>query len=420
MGWEAMKGMAAVVTAAAVMGGAQAPALGRHSEDGERCGRGDRGRLLGYERVLELPAPADVSAYHAGFVELYTELGYVFIEPEPDIRYGVDAYEVRYCTIDGPRAVSATGLVAVPRRSGRVARVAYLHGTSVTREDAPSNPNFEEAFDTAPSVAAFAGAGFAYVAADYLGLGDSPVERHRYFHAASEASAQRDLLRAADDVFDELGVHTGELFIFGFSQGGHAALALHRELEAAGERVAATGTVGGIFDVERWFLDSLHTETATLPLYMADLLVAYDDLYDVYRSPERVFRAPYAALMPELFNGHATFDEVLASLAPSVEELLQPEFLAAFESQRRLEMRVRLRQNQVFRWAPQAPIIAYHSPDDEEVPFESARRSVAELDRRSRARVKLETIGGGLDHINSWLVAMPMAAEWFARRAGRD
>jgi pimeloyl-ACP methyl ester carboxylesterase len=156
---------------------------------------------------------------------------------------------VTYCTVDAvledqsaAQPTIATGNVSVPRRSGRLPTVVYLHGTAVSFYDAPSNPNVfgefnanGESFDGPPSSAIFAGAGFIYIAPDYLGLGDSTVPRHRYFHAATEASAALDLLKASRHLLRELGVRRNrELFTFGFSQGGHATLALQRALEHRG------------------------------------------------------------------------------------------------------------------------------------------------------------------------------------------
>ena len=141
-----------------------------------------------------------------------------------------------YCTVDAvlpgqskARPTIATGMVSVPRKPGPLSTVAYLHGTSVSFYDAVSNPNIfgefnenGESFDGPPSNAIFAGAGFVYIAPDYLGLGDSTVPRHRYFHAATEASSAVDLLAASRKVLARLRVQQNdELFTFGFSQGGH-------------------------------------------------------------------------------------------------------------------------------------------------------------------------------------------------------
>ena len=109
-----------------------------------------------------------------------------------------------YCTDDAvlpgqsfARTTTVTGMVSVPRKSGPLPTVAYVHGTSVSFYDAPSNPNTfgdfserGESFEGPPSTAVFAGNGFIYIAPDYLGLGDSTVPRHRYFHAATEASVR--------------------------------------------------------------------------------------------------------------------------------------------------------------------------------------------------------------------------------------
>jgi hypothetical protein len=118
-------------------------------------------------------------------------------------------------------------MVSVPRRPGALSTVAYLHGTSVSFYDAASNPAIVgafnengESFDGPPSNAVFAGGGFIYVGPDHLGLGGSTVPRHRYFHAATEASSAIDLLAASQDVLAQLGVQQdGRLFTFGFSQG---------------------------------------------------------------------------------------------------------------------------------------------------------------------------------------------------------
>jgi hypothetical protein len=295
-----------------------------------------------------------------------------------------------------------------------------MHGTSVSFYDAPSNPNVSgefnengESFDGPPSSAIFAGGGFIYIAPDYLGLGDSTVPRHRYFHAATEASSAADLLASSRHVLAHLNVQrTGELFTFGFSQGGHAALALHRELQNQHVDVTATATVGGVFDVERFFLSSIADDTTvTLPLYVSYILLAYDDIYNVYARPSDVFRPPYASTVPGLFDMQHFFDDVLAGLAPTARALLRPSYYANVSTDPNDPLRVRLRQNAVDQWRPEAPIRVYHSPDDEEVFFEDALVSVNRLRHRG-ADVTVETLPG-FDHVGSWIQAMPRAVTYF-------
>jgi hypothetical protein len=398
------------------------------SGDSDRsCRRGDRGRLLRFDRVASYPTGADARAYFDSWIDFYQDFYQFPSDLAVDIDHGFDTYKVTYCTVDvappgraRPVPTIATGNVSVPRKNGPLSTVAYLHGTSVSFYDAPSNPNVfgelsenGESFDGPPSSAVFAGAGFVYVAPDYLGLGDSTVPRHRYFHAATEASSAADLLAASGDVLRRLRVRrSGELFTFGFSQGGHAALALQRVLERRGVDVTATATVGGVLDVERFFLSAVADETTeTVPLYVAYILLAYDDIYDVFERPADVFRLPYAATVPGLFDMEHFFDDVLAGLPPTSRELLRSSYFRAVRGNPDHPLRVRLRQNAVDRWRPDAPIRVYHSPDDEEVAFEDMLVSVARLRSRG-ADVTVKTLPG-FDHVNSWVQAMPRAAEYF-------
>ena len=426
-----MKKFVAVVllpVLALVLCAAMEPTVHAFHESGRRsCGAGDRGRLIDFERVASYPTAADARAYFYEWIAFYDFL-YKFPDTIPGVRFtnGFDSYKVTYCTVDAvlpgqskAKPTVVTGMVSVPRKSGPLPTVAYVHGTSVSFYDAPSNPNifgsFEErgeSFEGAPGNSVFAGNGFIVVAPDYLGLGDSTVPRHRYFHADTVASASVDMLVASQRVLSKLRVQqSGKLFTFGFSQGGHSALALHRELQNLGVRVAGTATVGGIFDVEQWFLSLLENETSvTLPLYASYLMLAYDDVYDVFDSTNQVWRQPYASTVAGLFDMQHFFDDVLAGLGPTSRQTFKPSFFARVTTDAQQSMRVRLRENAVDNWAPYAPIRVFQSHDDEEVPFEMMQPSVDRL-RRHGADVSVRIASG--DHVTSWILSLPRALNWF-------
>lgn len=391
------------------------------------CEDGDRGRLIRFEHVAAFPTAASARAYFDEWIAFYDGF-YNFPDDLPvNIVYGFDSYKVTYCTVDAhlPGHAAAepslvTGLIAVPRKRGPLSTVAYVHGTSVSFYDAPSNPRIVgpfsdrgESFEGPPGSAVFAGGGFIVVAPDDLGLGDSTVPRHRYFDAATEASAAVDLLSASRGVLAALRVHqNGKLFVFGFSQGGHSALALHRELQRAHVDVVGTATVGGIFDVERWFLSLIERdETPTLPLYASYILLAYDDIHDVFRQTSEVFRRPYAPIVSDLFDMRHFFDDVVAALGPTTRETLKPSFVASVTTDRHHPLRVALRENAVDNWRPFAPIRVYQSTADEEMPYEQAVASVERL-RQKGADVTVRTFSE-FDHVTSWIFAMPRTVNWF-------
>jgi hypothetical protein len=156
------------------------------------------------------------------------------------VRHGVDAFRLRYATVGVDGApTTATGLVALPPKRARQLRtVSYAHGTLAARADAPSR-----SLDSLAGASAllFAGAGFATGAPDYLGLGGGPGPQ-AYLHAASEASASLDMLRAAHAFaarrHRSLATTT---LVTGFSQGGHAAMALGRTLQDHADRRLRVG-----------------------------------------------------------------------------------------------------------------------------------------------------------------------------------
>jgi pimeloyl-ACP methyl ester carboxylesterase len=404
-----------------------APAIAAAAaSDNQFCGQGDRGRLLGYEKVSAYPTPHDARAHFDEWIAFYQDF-FNFPENLPvTFHYGFDSYKVTYCTNEAVLpgqtfgvTTTATGMVSVPRTSKPLPTVAYVHGTSTSFYDAPSNPNTfgdfnprGESFEGPPSTAVFAGNGFIYIAPDYLGLGDSTVPRHRYFHAETEASSAIDLLAAAQHVLADLKVRqNGKRFVFGFSQGGHSALALQRELERMHVKVDATAVVGGIFDIEAFFLRSLESETPFVPLYVTYLLLAFDDVYDVYESTADVFRQPYASIVEDRFDMRHFFDDIAAELPPPVSEILTPSYLAELTTNRDTPMRVRLRENAEDRLRLEAPVRVDHSPVDEEVAFDFTLVSVERLRRRG-ATIDVRPLPG-FDHVNSWIQAMPHAVRWF-------
>ncbi len=71
------------------------------------------------------------------------------------------------------------------------------------------------------------------VSTDYLGLGKSNYAFHPYLHSAGEASASIDAMRAVRQVLTRLNTPlSGKVMLAEYSQGGHAAIATQREIEA--------------------------------------------------------------------------------------------------------------------------------------------------------------------------------------------
>lgn len=218
---------------------------------------------------------------------------------------GVDIYRILYTTKDIAGAQdTASGLLVIPKQKGvSFPLVSYSHGTSFDRFDVPSYLSFEH---NLPAV--YASMGIVCIAADYLGLGNSRGI-HPYVHADSEAWASYDMMLAIKDYIPtELDVKLNDqLYLTGYSQGGHATMEFHRLLETETDiEVNAAFPMSGPYSISTGMRDLLLSDQEyELPSYLAATAISYQEVYgNVYPNDDiyQFFKAPYADIILKLKN----------------------------------------------------------------------------------------------------------------------
>lgn len=176
-------------------------------------------------------------------------------------RYGVDLYRVAYASTvpeQNNRPTLAYGLVAIPTgTSGPLPVVSYQHGTVIGKGEVPSQSfnlmlgrsgtdlvqNYF-AYETRLNVAQFAGQGYAVIAADYFGVGNS-LENDAYFSKPSAQQATLDMYKASVGLLASKGQPATKLFLDGWSQGGLVTVQFQEKLQSEGIPVAGVGTAAG-------------------------------------------------------------------------------------------------------------------------------------------------------------------------------
>jgi predicted esterase len=195
----------------------------------------------------------------------------------------------------------------------------------------------------------FAAQGYAVVATDYLGYAGSDYAYHPYLHAESAATTIIDSIRAARAVLRDLDVPLADaLFVTGYSQGGHAAMAAHRAIERdrpAGIAVTASAPMSGPYDLSL----NLSQQAAGLPVLLAS----------------RVGGTLGSAIT---HLGDFALPEDEAGLLRSLPALRQA-----------------LQDNSVVDWTPQAPMLMCHGSRDPVVPFADAEAAHAAFAARGAA-----------------------------------
>lgn len=317
------------------------------------------------------------------------------LEPEFD----VNVYRVSYTTTHpngDPWPV--TGALALPvGLSCPLPLSSYQHGTIARKTDAPSYLSDETNLGVV-------GASIGIVTAmpDYIGLGDSPG-LHLYIHADSEALASLDMLRAVRDLRDELEFELNDqLFLWGYSQGGHATMALHKLIEEVHSdefTVTASAPMSGPYDVSGVQAEVIVSENPyPTPGYLPYIILSYQEVYgNLYTSLDEVFLPEYAAIIPDLFDGTNGMGFINNQFPSVPSQMLQPSILEAYETNPDHPIHTALADNDVYDWAPQAITRLYYCTGDDQVSYLNSEVCLAAMEANNAPDV-MGFNGGDLDH----------------------
>ncbi len=335
------------------------------------------------------------------------------VDVDVNVQYDVSVYKVLYYT-PGPDGtlLEASGAMMVPDVSEELPAISFHHGTETKRNLVASvSPVI-----TGEGVAGLVSASLGFVSflPDYLGLGDSDI-LHPYLHADLSAGAVIDLLRAGNAYCEENGILlNGDLYLGGYSEGGYVTLAAQREIEKQLSfefHIVACAPQAGPYDLYETALYFLNLEEYPEPTFLAYMLTAYNDIYGWNRLAE-IFNEPYAAKMPDLFDGTRTSGEIKNALPTKINELIQQSFMDGIEDGSEKAFLDALKENTLLDWTPQAPIRFYHSNGDEVVPYQNMLTAAQELKKNGAAKIETVTIEG-LHHSKASLPAVTQMIEWF-------
>ena len=225
---------------------------------------------------------------------------------------GVDFYYIQYNTVGGAGEVTtASGALMVPtgtaaQCSGGRPILLYAHATNTDRSfniaDITNTSNTEGAL----IAAMFAAQGYIVVAPNYAGYDTSSLSYHPYLNADQQSKDMIDALSAARTALPHtLSAATtdgGKLFITGYSQGGHVAMATHRAMQAAGMTVTAEAGMSGPYALEA-FADAVFYGQVNIgsTVFTPLLITSYQNSYgNIYQNLTDIYEPNYAPNMADV------------------------------------------------------------------------------------------------------------------------
>jgi hypothetical protein len=327
---------------------------------------------------------------------------------------GVNMYKIIYnTTTPQGEPTTASGAIFIPQVNFCSFPMAvYCHGTIYLKEDVPSRNN-QEAL-----VGKYMGAfGYIGVLPDYLGLGDGPG-LHPYMHAASEASCTIDMMRATLEYCEENNInHNDQVFITGYSQGGHASVATYKEIETnlSDEfQVVACAGGSGPYDMSGVQASTVADDIPyASPEYLPYIIFSYQSVYGtLYNSVDDFLTPPYNTTIPPLFDGLTPGGTIAAAMPSIPNQIIVPTELDAFNSDPNHPMKVALQDNDLYDWAPQAPLRLYYCTGDMQVFHENALIAHAAMTANGALDVTLMNMGTA-DHGGCAIPSLFDILAWF-------
>ena len=325
------------------------------------------------------------------------------------VPHGIDLYRVSYWTEHRGTPELASGLLALPRGASPRGTVTWLNGTNPTRAEAPSSGGLLGV----QIAAAFAGSGFVLLAPDYVGLGVSRIY-HPYMYAPTTESACIDFMTAAKAVIEALGYSSSpNMMLVGFSQGGFSTAVVHRALEKSprpGIEVIAAAGLASPLDLAGVSLPwGFNGESTAHSLYLAFVANAYSLIYG--QRLDSVVTDDFAALIPELFDGEHTSDDIVKRLPREPREMFRPGVEEAFLAGEPSWFLNAVKENEAVDWVPRAPLRLYYGEADVDVPPDDSLRAAQRMRERG-GNVEALSLGP-VDHARVSFIGVPRVLKWF-------
>lgn len=317
------------------------------------------------------------------------------------IRYDVDMYEITYWGkwVDDSY-VKAKGVLMVPKTEDIIPEMSYCHGTRV-------EINEQRGLDDPEQMVTILHAADGYLAyfPFYYGLGGGEG-RHIYQHAETEGLSVIYMIKSVrNELLDKIGVKTdGQLFVSGYSQGGHSAMATHKLIESEqfnDINITASAPLAGAFDMTGVQAETMFREYSS-PYFLPYLIVSYKDVYpDIYPGDiYNVFRSPFRSHIKDFFEGNSSakkdYKKLNKQLPKVASEMIVDSLQETFKTGKN-PMMVKMAENNLYNWTPKAPTYLCACDGDNVVLPENTELTYETM-KSNGAEVYLRTFGKRLAH----------------------
>ena len=276
--------------------------------------------------LTESPPPRLLSLSSADLLAALTAAsgGQQLLELLAAPKCGIDVHQLEYNTVDpAGQPTTASGALMIPTGADVACQgprpvLLYAHGTWVEQATNIADLTSGDNGEGLAIAVFFAAHGYIVVAPNYAGFDTSALDYHPFLHADQQSKDMADALAAARSALPTSSAPSatdgGKLYVTGYSQGGHVAMATHRLLQQTGVPVTASAPMSGPYALGA-FGDAVFYGQVVggAPLFLAFQATGYQRAYgNIYSAPTDMFEARYATGIDSLFPTSVPRSELYA------------------------------------------------------------------------------------------------------------
>lgn len=367
--------------------------------------------LLSYEKINSLSADKNI-----GY------LNYFGFSTSGKTIYAVDVYKLTYVTTDvHGKPTVASGAVYIPKVTSCdfLPLVSWQHGTIFDKTEVASQNKGNAIIGDLISAC-----GYIVTYPDYLGLGDN-AGIHPYHHGDSEATAVMDLIRATREFLKESsGIKdNNQLFIAGYSQGGHATMAMHKFIQdhnlysefnivASAPMSGAYDMVGAQFDLI-FDGDSSYYMSSFIPYLMGSYQLVYENIYSSY---SQIYDSPYDEKIKEYLEGNFTWQQWSSLVPPNYYSFMQDSVInnmVADSTRSSHPILKAMKKNSYIDWIPERSVKMLYSGKDSMVSPQNAINTCEHMLALGAKNIEAINVFPEGVHENSLIPELKYAMTWF-------
>ena len=317
------------------------------------------------------------------------------------VRHDVDIYEIMYWApwIDQKTWIKCSGICFIPKSEKPVPTFMFGHGTEIRKGRDISDNDAQQGI-----CLGMATDGYLALYPDYYGIGKGDGN-HLYQHAWSEGMAFIYMLYAVEELKSRVNVQTnGQLFLTGYSQGGHASFAAQKYIEELNDprfQVTATSPMSGAYDMTGEQAKYMFEEYPK-PFYLPYLLTSYQEAYKILDTDDvfSVFKSPFDSLLKGFFgtDRSKTYSELDRIMPKVPAHVIKDDLIQQYLQDSLFPFKVRLKENNLTHWSPKAPVQLCYCKGDREVNYMNSEVVYNNMKKQGIHHIKLNNLSNRLDH----------------------